>query len=256
MDQRGVGAVKVILLAAGRGSRLGERTKDKPKCLCELHGRTLLDRCLDSLRQAGIQGEDIGVVTGYRGDLIQIPGAKRFVNPNWEQTNMFVSLTMAREWLEREPCIVCYSDVVFTPEAVAALKDSAEPLSITYYTGYWELWQKRMPNPLDDLETFKLDKHGNLTEIGQPPRSRADIQGQFMGLIRFTPEGWNWVTEVLCGPLPKPVERMDMTTLLNVLLQRGAAIQAIPTDGLWLECDTESDIELYEREYRKILCGT
>lgn len=36
--------MKVIILAAGRGSRLGERTKDRPKCMCTLQGKTLLER--------------------------------------------------------------------------------------------------------------------------------------------------------------------------------------------------------------------
>ena len=245
--------MKVILLAAGRGSRLGDRTKDRPKCLCTLCGRTLLDRCLESLERAEIRREEIAVVTGYRGELIDIPGASRFVNADWDKTNMFMSLMMAHEWLEREPCIVCYSDVVFDPSAIRALAESDAPLALTYYTGYWELWQKRMENPLDDLETFKLNTEGNLLEIGQHPEQRGDIQGQFMGLIRFTPESWAQALETIRTPLPKPLERLDMTTLLNAMLHRGIPVQTIATSALWLECDTIDDIELYEREYCSLL---
>ena len=58
--------MKTIILAAGRGSRLGERTKDRPKCMCTLQGRTLLDRCMETLERAGVSPADIGIVTGYR----------------------------------------------------------------------------------------------------------------------------------------------------------------------------------------------
>ena len=102
--------MKVIILAAGRGSRLGERTKDRPKCMCMLKGRTLLDRCLEALGQAGIAKKEVGIVTGYKNGMFTVPEVAYFHNEIWEQTNMFYSLTMAKEWLKQEPCIVCYSD--------------------------------------------------------------------------------------------------------------------------------------------------
>ena len=57
--------MKVIILAAGRGSRLGERTKDRPKCMVEICGKTILERCISSLEEAGIHRDDIAIVTGY-----------------------------------------------------------------------------------------------------------------------------------------------------------------------------------------------
>lgn len=241
--------MKVLILAAGRGSRLGARTKDRPKCMCMLQGRTLLDRCLETLAGAGVQAADVGIVTGYRSDMLVVPGVTFFHNPDWEQTNMFVSLTMAREWLVREPCIVCYSDIVFSPGALEKLIRCPAPLAVTSYKGYWELWEKRMENPLEDLETFRADESGRLLEIGGKPSSREEIQGQFMGLLRFTPESWTWVEETIRHPLPKTVEKLDMTTLLEGMVKRGYPVQTISTGDLWLECDSEQDIEVYEREF-------
>jgi len=245
--------VKTIILAAGRGSRLGERTKDKPKCMCTLKGRTLLERCLETLGKAGISREEIGIVTGYRSDMFTEPGITYFHNAVWERTNMFTSLTMAEAWLKSEPCLVCYSDIVFTPEAVRALTECAAPAAITSYSGYWALWQKRMDNPLEDLETFRAAEDGRLLEIGQRPSNPDEVQGQFMGLLRFTPESWGWVQETIRKPLPKTVEKLDMTTLLEGMVRQGYPIQTIPTDGLWLECDSEHDIEVYEQYFGDVL---
>lgn len=245
--------MKVIILAAGRGSRLGERTKDRPKCMCTLSGRTLLDRCLETLEQAGISKKDIGIVTGYRSDMFTTPDVTYFHNEIWEQTNMFYSLTMAESWLKTETCLVCYSDIVFSPGAIRALADSTAPLAITSYSGYWELWEKRMNDPLEDLETFKVDADGKLSEIGKKPSAREDIQGQFMGLLRFTPESWSRVEKTVREPLAKPLNKLDMTTLLQELLQRDYPIEAISTDDLWLECDSEHDIDVYEQYFGEIL---
>lgn len=241
--------MKVIILAAGRGSRLGERTKNRPKCMCELCGRTLLDRCLDTLEKARVSRSDIGIVTGYRSDMFQAKGVAYFHNPDWERTNMFCSLTMARDWLKQEPCIVCYSDIVFAPEVIETLRESGAPLAITSYSEYWNLWKLRMENPLEDLETFRIDDAGRLLEIGLKPDSIADIQGQFMGLLRFTPESWGWVEETIKHSLSKTVDKLDMTTLLQGMLERGYPIQTVSTGWLWLECDSERDIEAYEREF-------
>lgn len=239
--------MKVIILAAGRGSRLGERTKDRPKCMCLLQGRTLLDRCLETLEKAGIARPEIGIVTGYRSEMFTVPDVTYFHNEIWEQTNMFYSLTMAADWLRNEPCIVCYSDIVFSPNAIRLLLDEPAALAITSYRGYWELWEKRMENPLEDLETFRVDGDGWLQEIGKKPVLRDDIQGQFMGLLRFTPESWSWVEETVRQTLAKPLNKLDMTTLLQELLQREYPIYTVPIEELWLECDSEQDILVYER---------
>jgi len=221
--------------------------------MCTLCGRSLLDRCLDALGRAFISRSDIGIVTGYRSDMFQVDGVTCFNNADWEKTNMFHSLTMATEWLERETCIVCYSDIVFAPETVRLLADCPSPLAITSYSGYWELWKLRMDDPLEDLETFRVDGAGRLLEIGLKPNSTADIQGQFMGLLRFTPESWGWVGETIRHPLPKMVDKLDMTTLLQGMLRLDYPVQTIPTDALWLECDSERDIEAYEQNFAEEL---
>lgn len=245
--------MRVIILAAGRGSRLGERTRDRPKCMCILRGRTLLDRCLESLEQAGIARKDIGIVTGYRSEMFMTSDVTYFHNEIWEQTNMFYSLTMADSWLKTEPCLVCYSDIVFSSGAIRALAGAAAPLAITSYSGYWELWEKRMNDPLEDLETFRVSAAGRLLEIGKKPTTRTDIQGQFMGLLRFTPESWGWVERTLQQPMSKPPDKLDMTTLLQELLQRNYPIQSVSTDDLWLECDSEHDLEVYEQYFGEVL---
>lgn len=241
--------MKFILLAAGRGSRLGDLTKNKPKCMCELAGKTLLQRCLETAEQAGVDKKDIGIVTGYQSDMFNIEGVTYFHNKDWETTNMVHSLTMANEWLEKEPCIVCYSDIVFTKEALLKLQQSKEEIALTYYTKFWELWEKRLDNPLEDLETFRLNEKGELTEIGRQPQCKEEIEGQYMGLVLFTPKSWKQAKKTMERPLRKPLNKLDMTTLLDEMIQDKVCISTIPVDDFWLECDTEEDIRVYEREY-------
>ena len=61
--------MKGIILAAGRGSRLGRYTDDRPKSLITLGGKTLMQRSLDNLRAAGF--EEVVVVVGYRHTMLE-----------------------------------------------------------------------------------------------------------------------------------------------------------------------------------------
>ena len=242
--------MKAIILAAGRGSRMGEGTANLPKCMMKLWGKTLLEHCLDSLIKAGFLPDGIGIVTGFKNEMIQIKNVKYFHNEDWEKTNMFISLTKAANWLRSEPCIISYSDIVFSPKAIEKLKESTGEISITYYTEYWQLWSKRFDDPLNDLETFKLQNR-KLLEIGKKPNSREEIQGQYMGLLKFTPSGWKKIEQAITLPMPKPVEKLDMTTLLMHLITLNHEVEAIETSEQWFECDNQNDIDVYEKYFSK-----
>ena len=151
-------------------------------------GRTLIDWQRAALQEAGVT--DIAIVTGYRADMLSDQGLKTFHNANWAATNMVASLATASDWLEAEPCIVSYSDIFYDAEAVCALKTVTDALAITYDANWRELWTRRFDDPLLDAETFRITNAGVILEIGQKPQSIDEVQGQFMGLLRFMPEGW------------------------------------------------------------------
>ena len=237
--------MKAVILAAGRGSRMKEKTEALPKCLVELWGKTLLEWQLQALREAGI--EDIAIITGYHAEEIRKrqPNVTYFHNENWEHTNMVSTLLEADAWLKADDCIVSYADIVYTSKAVKLLKDSNAEIALTYYTKFLELWKKRFENPLDDIETFRLDGT-RLKEIGQKAQSLDEIEGQYMGLLKFTPQGYAKLLEQVEAGLPKPLAKMDMTGLLSHLLSKGLVMEALPYDELWLEVDNQHDLALYE----------
>lgn len=82
--------MKAIILAAGRGSRMGGLTDTQPKGLVSLRGKPLLEWQLASLRAAGIH--EIALVTGYRHEALSPYGLPMFHNPDWRRTNMVTSL--------------------------------------------------------------------------------------------------------------------------------------------------------------------
>lgn len=238
--------MRAIILAAGRGSRMKDLTDDCPKCLVKLKGITLLDRQLAALREANI--EQIGIITGYKREMLSNYGLKEFYNPRWAETNMVSSLACAQAWLLEEPCIVSYSDIFYKPQAVTSLMNSSAILAVTYDSNWLELWERRFVDPLLDAETFRLNPDNTLAEIGNKPKKVDEVQGQYMGLLRFTPEGWEEIQRIRSRLSPAECDSMHMTgTLQKVIESNRCKIDAIPYSLSWGEIDSAEDLKAYQK---------
>ena len=238
--------IRALILAAGRGSRMGRLSDERPKCLVELEGKPLIERQIAALRRGGV--DEIGVVRGYRAEMIDFPGLLYFVNERWAETNMVMSLAAAASWLRSGPVIVSYADIFYRSELVRSLAAAPGQLVITYDRAWRRLWSRRFADPLADAETFRINAAGQLLDIGGKTKRIEEIGGQYMGLLKFTPHAWIRV-EALLGTLdPATRNRLDMTGLLRRLLAgRKLAIDTLGTDGQWGEIDNPEDVELYEK---------
>jgi len=237
--------MRALILAAGRGSRMGPLGNDRPKCLVELDGRPLLERQLAALARGG--ADEIGIVRGYRSEMLNLSGITYFDNPRWAQTNMVMSLAAAAEWLRAGPVIVSYADIFYRSGLVRGLADSSGSLVIAYDREWRRLWTRRFSDPLSDAETFRIGARAELLEIGGKTTRIEDIEGQYMGLLKFTPPAWNAIEAVL-REIDAPVrDAMDMTGLLRRLLAaKTVPIGTFGTAGQWGEIDNPGDVELYQ----------
>lgn len=244
--------MKVIILAAGRGSRMNEKTETLPKCMLEVCNKTILQRCLENLVLGGIKKENIGIITGYMSQSFQgIDKVTFFKNNHWNNTGIFASLLCAEEWLRKYECIICYSDIIFSPKVIKRMISSKSNFLLPYYTNFKELWNERFDNPLDDLESFKI-KDGKLTDIGGKTINISNVMGQYMGLIKTSPDIGNRMIDFMKENYPERINKIDMTSMLKLLIDNNFNIDTIPCSELWLECDNQKDIELYEKHYGEI----
>jgi choline kinase len=242
--------MKAIILAAGRGSRMKNLTDERPKCLVELRGKALLDWQMEAMYAAGIT--EIAIVTGYKRELLADRRLTEFHNARWAETNMVTSLVCAKDWLQAEPCIVSYSDIFYSPAAVKSLMSCAASLAVTYDPNWLELWTQRFGDPLLDAETFRLTSEGKLEEIGNKPTDVEQVQGQYMGLLRFTPKGWQEILRIRSGLASELCDKMHMTgTLQRVIDAKRVEIAAVPYTAGWGEVDSAEDLQHSEKNFRQ-----
>ena len=237
-----------IILAAGRGSRLKPYTDDQPKCCIELDGRRLIDWQITTLRSVGI--DDIVVVTGYRADKVTV-AAQKVRNDDWANTNMVETLFCAEPKFGKD-VVVAYADIVYELRLVRAVLDSPHDVSVVVDHGWRPYWESRFPDPLSDAETLRMDRDGCIVDIGRRPASFAEVEAQYVGLMRFRGEG---VARLVAarrnlGSARKfrsggaNVRMAYMTDLLMHMIETGEKVHAVSVNGGWLEIDTAHDLEV------------
>jgi choline kinase len=236
---------RAIILAAGRGSRMGRLTDHQPKCLTKLANKPLLEWQLDNLRLVGC--EQIGVVTGYMSHLLNNYDIYPFANHRWHETNMVTSLLAATDWLDQFTCIVSYADIFYSAATIQALINTNAELSITYDPNWQTLWKARFENPLSDAETFRINPEGYLLTIGDKTDDINDIQGQYMGLLKITPVAWRKIKNFMSRFNQSDIDQLSMTSLLNQLLKINMPIKTVPCVEAWGEIDNATDLAYFEK---------
>ena len=240
-----------IILAAGRGSRLGDLTSDRPKCLIEINGCPLIQYQVSALRRAGIS--QIYVVAGYRASMLTSSEYSLIINDDWMNTNMVTSLLCAEKLLKTKSVIVSYSDIIYSSAIIAALRQDSNDLAVAYDPNWLSLWRRRMEDPLQDAETFNLDSNGYITDIGSRPSQYDQIAGQYMGLIHITPRGWECVIATIRGRSSPLRAQLHMTELLQLCItEERVKIFGVPNELPWCEIDTPEDLRVAEEITRSL----
>lgn len=112
--------MQAIILAAGMGKRLGERTKDNTKCMVQVNGVRLIDRMLTQLSTRNLSR--VVIVVGYKKDELIAHIGNRYDdrikieyvhNDIYDKTNNIYSLALAKEYMLAEDTLLLESDLIF-----------------------------------------------------------------------------------------------------------------------------------------------
>lgn len=236
-------ARRAVILAAGRGSRLGPMTEAQPKGMVALGGHPLIEWQIASLRAGGV--EEVAIVTGYRAEVLATIGLPMFHNPRWAETNMVTSLVAAEPWLSSGPCLVSYADIFYAPSDAARLRHADATVAVAYDPDWRALWESRFEDPYADAESFRMDGD-RIVDIGRKTGADDQIDGQYTGLMQFTPAAWAEVTGLLQSLDDMARARIDMTTLLRRLIERGVDVRGVGIEHAWGEVDHPSDLAYYQ----------
>ena len=231
--------MKAIILSAGQGSRLGRLVDDRPKCLIDFTGRSLLDRHLDTLEANGV--DEAVVVTGFHDELVAEaiarrsggPAVRTIYNPFFKVADNTGSLFMAREELEGD-FLVWNGDTLVSRALMHRVVGNVQQgicVTIDRKPGYDE----------DDMKV--VEKGGRLKAIGK--RLPMDsVNAESIGLLAFRGGGAGQFREAIERAMRSP----EGTTIwyLRVIhqLAQSADVWTLDIEGEeWGEVDFPVDVE-------------
>ena len=145
--------MRAIILAAGEGKRLRPYTNDRPKCMVEIEGVSLIDRQIKILRSKGV--EEIIIIGGYKSDMLEGKGNKLVTNPRYHETNMVWSLFCAEEFLVGD-VIISYGDIVYSSKIISALVNSNYDISVTIDMNWESYWRDRNEESLRRCRNLEI----------------------------------------------------------------------------------------------------
>ena len=240
--------MNAIIIAAGRGSRLEGYTSDRPKCMVQVAGRSILDHQLAALRKNGI--EDIDVVRGYLSEKLVVSGATYYGNENWRDNNILHSLFCAQSAMEGG-FLSTYSDIVYTADVVAGALDGPGDINLVVDRKWHRAYQGRTDHPVAQAELVRVDGD-RVQAVGKQVGPDGAV-GEFIGLAVHSARGARQMCKVfedLCDQLEddepfrhgRPFKKAYLADLYEEMIDRGIPVHWVPIDGGWREIDTVEDL--------------
>lgn len=234
--------MRVLILAAGRGTRISRYLSGKPKCTVDIGGITLIEYTISELRKRGI--EDIAICVGYQKtviqDLLSEENITYYFNPFFDVTNSIASIWFARDFIKKgQDIMLMNGDVFLEPSLIdSIIEERTSPVLFADSTRREEADYKFF------YENDILIKYGK--EL-----TGKDISGEYVGVGKFNED----FVEAFMTQLELMIANQEHSVWWeNVLyeLTKSRDIYVKDVDGkFWGEVDYIEDYEriLSFREY-------
>lgn len=238
---------QAIILAAGQGRRLLPYTKECPKCLLEVGGKTLIEHQVEALHAQGI--DHITVVVGYLGHKVQhvLGGRAQYIeNAQFVTTSSMYSLWLARASAS-DGCVILNSDVLFHVGILQALLEAPYPDALAV-----------------DFDAVMAEEETKVRVLNERVRALGKAlphgDGENVGMLKFGVEG----SRALFAKIEQLLSQQHQLEMVPFVVDALAAdrfVAAVPVDNLpWLEIDFPEDYRrACERVYPAICaarCGS
>lgn len=227
---------KAVILSAGKGSRLLPLTENRPKCLLDCSGRSLLEWQLDALFAGGV--EEAVIVTGFRSDLVDALVAARtdrrartIYNPFYHVADNTGSVWMAREEM-KEDFLILNGDTLIGPDIVKALVAGATaPITVTVDE-----------KPSYDDDDMKVLRDGErLLRIG---KTITECNAESIGFLAFRGQGPAVFVDAVDALMHGPE---GVSSWYLKLIDRLAPLDIVSTVSIhgmdWQEVDFMADLD-------------
>lgn len=171
--------MKVLIMAAGVGSRISRHLQGQPKCCVDIDGKPLIRHTFELLKKKGVT--DIAIVTGYQERYIHqaLEGFSysRYFNPFFRVANSVSSVWFARDFLTPIDDLMIMNGDVFMEEKILdiLLEDKRSPMMLSDSTR------------IEDAD-YRFNWEGELLKRYGKQLTNEETTGEYVGIGRINKE--------------------------------------------------------------------
>ena len=227
--------MKAVILAAGRSSRLYPLTAQTPKPLLPVADRSIIERSVDLITDAGIS--DIVVVVGFEHQKVRqaLDTRVRFVlNPFYSVTNNMASLWFAIPEMNGEDFIYLHGDVIYDQPLLERMVNGPSKHGISLLVDY---------QPADE-EAMKVRVSGERFVESSKGIPLSEAAGEWTGIARVSTSAAGDLSDAIESILLTGEYQLYDASAFNELAKSNMPFNLISTDNLpWCEIDTKEDLD-------------
>ena len=249
--------MKVIIIAAGVGSRLGDLTKNLPKPLLDVNGKSILEHQIELFRKFGI--EDIVIVTGHKKDKFRLKDVKYVHNPNYLNVEQAGSLMSARNEIVGN-VIISFGDIIFDELVLKQLLQFNDEVVLATDQKWEESYQIRTENSpkFSDFVAVKDKQIIKFFKNSEEFLGKYNIV-EFIGLMKLSEIGskkiiqkYEYLEKNQNGKFhyAPSFKKAKIIDLLEELRLNNIEIKIQNISGSWCEIDTNQDLEIAKKIFK------
>ena len=234
---------KGVILAAGKGTRLKELTRNRPKPMVEINGRPILQYVFDALKGTGIR--EFLVVTGYYAEMIEQHfgdgsqmGYKLHYVRQTVQNGTATATLLGKDFVGDEPFLLTFGDIITLPDNYTAFVNTYNNVPVDGQLAvYWK-------EDLSAGAAVYLDDNMWVTDIiEKPPPGQSMSHWMNAGLFIFKPLIFDYLSKV---PLSVRGE-YELTDAIRMMLKDGHPIRAYELKDFWSDLGTPQALEVFKK---------
>ncbi|MDD5644836.1 MAG: nucleotidyltransferase family protein [bacterium] len=221
--------MKAVILAAGKGKRMKDLTRDCPKPMLEAHGSPILEYIILSLKNMGIK--EILIITGYRAEVIEgyFKNGIRFgVNITYKhqlvQDGTGKAPELAMDFIGNSPFLLSYGDVLTTHDNYPMIADYFNE------TGCSALLSLKKVRDVSGGGAVALGPDGRVSGLIEKPKSGTAVSDlENAGIYIFKPEIFDYTSK-----LKKSVRgEYELTDAIIMMIESGLDVRGYELQGYW-----------------------
>jgi dTDP-glucose pyrophosphorylase len=232
-----------VVLAAGRGTRMGSLTAATPKPLLAVAGRALIEHVLSGLALAGVQRAI--VVTGYRGEQIEAAlgdgrrlgldiAYRRQAHPDGTAR----AVLLAEPLVGSAPFVLSWGDILVPPSFYSELvaNFAARPCDAL-------LAVNEVEDPWQGAAVY-LDPSGRVTRLEEkPPRGSSTTHWNNAGVMLLRSAIFDYARRIA----PSPRGEYELPQAVAAMVGDGRLVRGLAVRGYWSDVGTPADLVEAER---------